>query len=215
MSQSLAFRSHEIRTVTENSEMWFAAKDVCSILGIRWNGQNTLSAIPDEWRRVWKYHTPPKGQQSLVFISEAGLYMLAFRSSKPEAITLTQWVASEVLPSIRKTGGYEVHTKQKALPNAQQIAPPAVTENPDANAKYADMREELRIITKLLQALNCQVRVWGPQSGLMSHHVLLDKIGKEIDRALEGLYAGSSRLDEANRLTSLLIQRGGHTISRM
>lgn len=48
--------------------------------------------------------------QSLKVISEPAVYKLAFRSNKPEADEFTNWVASEVLPAIRKTGGYQAQT---------------------------------------------------------------------------------------------------------
>lgn len=117
------FQSHQVRTVIEGNEIWFAAKDVCDVLDITWSG-HSLSAIPDGWQRVVKLTTLRRGLQGLRVISEAGLYKLAFRSNKPEADALTNWVASEVLPSIRKTGKYEAKPKQKALPAPKQKALP-------------------------------------------------------------------------------------------
>jgi len=52
--------------------------------------------------------------QSTFFISEPAVYMVAFRSNKPDAIRFTKWVASEVLPSIRKTGTYTQPAVQAA-----------------------------------------------------------------------------------------------------
>ena len=100
------FKDHHIRTITDESQLWFAAKDVCSALGIGWNG-TTLANIPDKWQGMRKFRTP-SGFQNLRAIQEPGVYKLAFRSNKDEADEFTNWIASEVVPSIRKTGQYSV-----------------------------------------------------------------------------------------------------------
>lgn len=107
------FNEFPIRTQVEDGQFWFAAKDVCNALGIGWNG-TTLSAIQPDWQGMRKFRTP-SGNQTLRCINEPAVYKLAFRSNKPEADAFTNWVASEVLPSIRKTGKYETAPKKKAL----------------------------------------------------------------------------------------------------
>lgn len=99
------FRSKEIRVLEINGEPWFVAKDVCLVLEIHWSGVKTLNQIQEDWKGVGNIPTPG-GEQSLAIINEAALFKLAFRSNKPEAEHLTNWVAGEVLPSIRKTGSY-------------------------------------------------------------------------------------------------------------
>ena len=99
-----------IRTEVIDGEPWFVAKDVARALDIAWSGQ-TLVNIPDEWKGMMNFITPSSGDrgggvQRLSVINEAGLYKLAFRSNKPEADRFVNWVASDVLPSIRRTGGY-------------------------------------------------------------------------------------------------------------
>ena len=105
MSQLFSYESHQVRTLSENGETWFAAVDVCRCLVLTWSGA-TLKAIPKCWQRMLKFNTP-SGVQGFKAISEPAVYKLAFRSNKPEADAFTNWVASEVLPSIRKTGKYE------------------------------------------------------------------------------------------------------------
>lgn len=96
-----------IRVDAEGDNLWFVAKDVCQALGIGWRG-DTLAYIPGEWKGMRKFRTPG-GEQQLTVISEAGMYKLAFRCQSSErADKFTNWVAGEVLPSIRKTGRYEV-----------------------------------------------------------------------------------------------------------
>lgn len=104
------FQAHAVRTVTdEHGEPWFVAKDVCDVLGIV-NVGNAIARIPKKDRMTIRQTDSHSGQrggaQSLTIISEAGLYRLVLRSDKPEAEPFIDWVTSEVLPAIRKTGGY-------------------------------------------------------------------------------------------------------------
>ena len=107
------FQNTTIRTQLEEGTLWFVAMDVCAALGIVWKAgkgagnSGTLAAIPAEWQGLRKFLTPG-GTQQLRTITEPAVYKLAFRSNKPEADAFTNWIASEVVPSIRKTGKYEV-----------------------------------------------------------------------------------------------------------
>ena len=118
MSSVLTFQSRSVRVHFENAQVMFVAKDVCAALNISWSGSKILSNIPESWKGVVKLTTPRGGWQRFVTINEAATYKLAFRSNKPEADAFTNWVASEVLPSIRKTGKFEIAPKQVALPSA-------------------------------------------------------------------------------------------------
>lgn len=98
------FETLDVRTaVDEKNDVWFCAKDVCATLDINWNGSDTLENMPENWKGVWKLHTPG-GEQDAIFINEAGLYRLIFRSNKPKAEEFANWVCEEVLPQIRKNG---------------------------------------------------------------------------------------------------------------
>lgn len=104
-SNPFIFSEHEVRTATdEQGDAWFCAKDVCSALEIQWSGRgNTLRSIPENWVMA-SYHETIKGERETIFINEAGLYKMIFRSSKPEAIEFANWVCEEVLPALRKQG---------------------------------------------------------------------------------------------------------------
>lgn len=123
------YSNHEIRTlVGEDNNPWFVARDVFSALTIPWAGKRTLSIIPEAWRGVVKLTTPQKHssgrevyqEQEIIIISEPAVYKLAFRSNKPEAEAFTEWVASEVLPSIRKTGQYTAPVSPSTLTPSEQ-----------------------------------------------------------------------------------------------
>lgn len=112
-SPIFSFKSHEIRTIMQGGQPWFVARDVCAALGIGWTG-HSLKGVPTAWTGMVRHTTPRKGgnqTHSLRVISEPAVYKLAFRSNKPEADEFTNWVASEVLPAIRKTGKYEAEPK--------------------------------------------------------------------------------------------------------
>jgi Prophage antirepressor len=94
-----------IRAVTIDGEPWFVARDVTGILGIAQTGVAVSALDPDE---VTTTHlTDALGRkQDTYLVSEAGLYTLILRSRKPQAKTFKRWITHEVIPSIRKTGGY-------------------------------------------------------------------------------------------------------------
>ncbi|MBD5417340.1 MAG: hypothetical protein HDR50_06715 [Desulfovibrio sp.] len=127
MSQVFAFNSRQIRTVAENNEIWFAAVDVCRALGLAWR-INRLDVLPEQWKRsMQKFCMEGFPTRDLVFISEPAVYKLAFRSNKPEADAFTNWVASEVLPAIRKGGEYKAMPQQKAIEAAAESTLNAIT----------------------------------------------------------------------------------------
>lgn len=91
----------EIRTVTVNDEVWFVAKDVCEAL----KHTNTTVAMQmlEEDERT-KLSLGRAGETNC--INESGLYTLIIKSNLPKAKKFRKWVTSEVIPSIRKNGGY-------------------------------------------------------------------------------------------------------------
>ena len=98
------YNDNEVRTIEHNGEPWFVLKDVCSILDISKYRDTAERLDPDE-RETVRVDTPG-GKQEMICINESGLYNVILRSDKPEAKPFRKWVTSEVLPSIRKNGGY-------------------------------------------------------------------------------------------------------------
>lgn len=92
----------KIRTIIIDGEPWFVAADVCNILGIQ-NPTDTLKKQLEDFERA-RFNLGRQGEANI--ISESGFYSLVLRSRKPVAKPFRIWVTSEVLPSIRKTGGY-------------------------------------------------------------------------------------------------------------
>jgi len=103
--QIFNFESKTIRThLDSENNPWWAAKDVCSVLGIS-KYRDAVSRLDDDEARPVCVDA---SQSSLVFISESGLYTLILRSNKDSAKKFRKWITSEVLPSLRKTGSYSV-----------------------------------------------------------------------------------------------------------
>lgn len=96
----------------EQGEPWFVAKDVCEALGIG-NVTMALGRLDeDEFSSTEVTDTTGRKQQSKI-VTEAGLYSLVMASKKPEAKAFKRWVTHEVLPAIRKDGGYMVARKDE------------------------------------------------------------------------------------------------------
>lgn len=94
----------EIRTIDQNGEPWFVGKDVATALGYS-NPQKAIRDHVDEQDRTVNDSFTVNGTQG-VLINESGLYSLCFSSKLEGAKRFKRWVTSEVLPSIRKNGGY-------------------------------------------------------------------------------------------------------------
>lgn len=101
-----AFDSALVRAVLDDAgDPWFCAKDVALALGYQWNGVSRIAHVPEEWKMVTSVVTT-FGTKETWFLSEHGLYFFLGRSDKPGALPFQKWLAGEVLPTIRKTGGY-------------------------------------------------------------------------------------------------------------
>lgn len=97
----------KVRTIVKGREPYFVGKDVADILGYK-DTVNALKAHVDEEDKTgWQITTPSRGTQTATIINESGLYSLILSSKLPAAKKFKRWVTSEVLPAIRKTGGYK------------------------------------------------------------------------------------------------------------
>ncbi len=113
--QLFNFKSHEVRTVTIDSAVWFVAADIAKAVGYSLATDMT-KILDDDERGMQIVHTP-SGDQPMIVISESGLYHALLKSRKPEAQPFRKWITADVLPAIRKTGSYS--TEQ---PTPEQLA---------------------------------------------------------------------------------------------
>ena len=191
MNNIQIFQNHEfgaIRTISnERGEAMFCAKDVCDTLGYN----NSRDALRNhvEAEDVEKFDTPTKGgKQKLNYINESGLYALVLFSKLDSAKRFKHWVTSEVLPSIRKNGGYMMASPDESdeviLARALQIMQATLARRDEQIAKlkpraeYADhvldsiscftvtqIGKELNMTGHDLNMLLCRMGIQYPQSG--------------------------------------------------
>lgn len=127
------FNDISLRTLTDEAGgPWFVAKDVCDILGLENSRKATAELDLDERDTVTIRDGIP-GNPNKTIINEPGLYQLIMRSRKPEAKEFQRWVTHEVLPSIRKTGGYipatETDSDEAIMAKALLIAQKTIERN--------------------------------------------------------------------------------------
>lgn len=124
--QLFNFENHEVRSLLINSEPWFVGKDVAEVLGYT-NPSKALSDHVEEEDKLNNETLSSLGQRGGWLINESGLYSLILSSKLESAKKFKRWVTSEVLPSLRKTGQYQVkelsgsELMAKALIEAQSV----------------------------------------------------------------------------------------------
>ena len=105
----------------DQGEPWFVAKDVCDALNLTHTALRTL----DDDEKGRQILPTPGGRQPMTVVNEPGIYRIIMRSTKPEAKAFQRWVTHEVLPAIRRDGGYMVardETPEETMARALLIA---------------------------------------------------------------------------------------------
>lgn len=129
-----------VRAMSLNDEPWFVAKDVCDVLGIKTNHlrEDGRGLDDDEVMNLPNWEV---GGKAPLIVSEAGFYKLVMRSRKPEAKAFQRWVTHEVLPAIRRTGGYMVAAQDET---PEQIMARAVLVAQDTIERQKKQIDELK-----------------------------------------------------------------------
>lgn len=101
------YQDKQIRTVVKDGEPWFVAKDICDVLGLE-QVSRAMDRLDSDERGLLKITHPQSPEKFIEVnaINEPGLYQLIIASNKPEAKLFKRWITHEVIPTIRKTGGY-------------------------------------------------------------------------------------------------------------
>lgn len=124
MSEIIPFHFPEtgqpVRTLMIDGQPWFVGMDVTGLLGYA-NGRDALTSLPDRMRNTVAIPDGNRGNPNRAIISESGVYRLVMRSNLPAAEAFQDWLAEEVIPSIRRTGSYST----LAVPRLPDIASPA------------------------------------------------------------------------------------------
>lgn len=104
-SQVFSFEQNHVRTISVNEQPYFVGKDVATVLGYE-RPDNAVRTHVDEEDKLMHQFSASGQLRNMTIINESGLYSLILKSKLPTAKKFKRWVTSEVLPSIRKTGGY-------------------------------------------------------------------------------------------------------------
>jgi prophage antirepressor-like protein len=167
----------QVRTIKdENSNPWFVGKDVATILGYKDPKRGIYDHVDDEDKRGCEINTPG-GKQPLTFINESGLYSLILSSKLPQAKAFKRWVTSEVLPAIRKDGGYIAtkadDTPEEIMARALLIAKSTINRLEQENKCLSLKAEHL---DKVLLCDQCYTTTQIAKELDMSVHELYDKL---------------------------------------
>ena len=143
----------EIRTLLINDEVWFVGKDVSEALGYE-RPDNAIRNHIDEEDKLMHQISASGQSRKMVIINESGLYSLILSSKLPQAKEFKRWVTDEVLPTIRKHGGYLTPQKiEEALLNPDTLIQLATTlkEEQEKNAKLTLINKQQEQQIKELQ----------------------------------------------------------------
>ena len=152
--QIFSYQNNEVRTVEMGGEPWFVLKDVCGVLDIA--DHKVVARRLDEDEVCQTPLTDSMGrQQSTTIINESGLYHVILRSDKPEAAPFRKWVTSEVLPSIRKNGGYiagqEQLTPEELMAKALLVANKTLADREARICELTAQNSQLTVEKQIMQ----------------------------------------------------------------
>lgn len=140
----------EIRTLEINNEPWFVAKDICEILDIK-NTTQAINRLDSDERTMLNIGR----QGNTNFINEYGLYNLILASRKKEAKEFKRWITHEVIPSIRKNGGYiagqEEMTEDEIMAKALLVANNKINELKSKNDNLKIQNSQLLVSNETMK----------------------------------------------------------------
>lgn len=144
----------EVRTLLIEDEVWFVGKDVAEALGYVEPRSAISKKVDEEDRGVAKMETP-SGKQDMTIINESGLYSLILSSKLPQAKDFKRWVTNEILPSIRKHGGYlhnqENLSQEEILAKALIVAQNVINEKDKLNKQLQAQNSELTVDNQIMK----------------------------------------------------------------
>lgn len=144
--QSFNFNQNQIQVINKNGEAWFIASEVAAMLGYR-DSYNMTRILDNDEKGTHNVSTLG-GNQDVSVINESGFYHAAFKSRKPEVKPFRKWVTSEVLPTIRKTGGYQIGQKTTTddrTPLRQAVAALVGRKGIDYSSAYSMIHQRFNV----------------------------------------------------------------------
>lgn len=161
-SQTIPFRFREsnLNVIQIEDEPWFIANEVCSILGIS-NSWDAIGRLDDDEKQTSV--VPREGQtRRMNLVNESGLYQLIFQSRKTEAKQFKRWVTHEVLPSIRKHGGYLTAQKTEELLANPDLIIELATNLKNERVRVSSLLVEIDTRNDIIEEQEVQLRIQSP-----------------------------------------------------
>jgi prophage antirepressor-like protein len=223
MNQIQIFKNQEfgaIRTISnEQGEAMFCAKDVCDALGYK-KASNAIALHVDKGDALKQGTPTSSGVQMMLYVNESGLYSLILSSKLDSAKRFKHWVTSEVLPSIRKQGGYMVarpeETDEEVLARALQIMQAAIQVRDEEIARlqpradYADeVLDSVTCITTTQLAKELGMTAQELNRRLCAMHIQYWQSGQYM------LYAAYARMGLAKSRTHKRVLKHGMIMTEM
>lgn len=149
---SFDYNGQEVRTVEMNGQPWFVLKDIAEVLKLTDTNKISARLEADELTRI-KFVSGGQNREMLC-VSESGLYNVVLRSDRPEAKPFRRWITHEVIPSIRKTGGYiagqETLSPEELMAKALLVAKQTLAERDARINELSTANSELTVQNQIL-----------------------------------------------------------------
>lgn len=190
----------KVRVVEQGGEPWFVGKDVAEILGYSDLNKAVAMHVDDDDKKLNDKTSPSFGQRGTTLINESGLYSLVLSSKLPDAKKFKHWVTAEVLPAIRKTGGYIAGSEK--MSDAELMAKAVLVAQ--ATIKERDARiAELESDTQRMKPKE----IFADAVSASEQTILIGDLAKLIKQ--NGHDMGQKRMFEWLRNNGYLIKRQG------
>ena len=147
------FEGHDVRAIAIDGEPWFVGKDVAEALGYSNTRKAIRDHLDDDEKMEERIVTPSRGKQKMTLINESGLYSLILSSKLDSAKKFKKWVTNEVLPSIRKNGGYiygqENMSEDELLSRALILANSKILSLESKNEQLEEEKQDVTFLSEL------------------------------------------------------------------
>lgn len=213
--QPFDFKGNQVRILTdEKGEPWFSGQDICCVLD---TGTNHLREYldADEITNIRTTDIVQNGGKAPVFISELGLYKLIMRSRKPEAREFRRWVTHEVLPQIRRTGGY-IHVdagddEKTILARALEITQRTLNRQGETIRRQALELEEWRPLALLGEAFVSTDGTMSVTDAAKHFRTLDQRMSRDM---VYGLLRGAGYVEARSNAPTVKAIRPGYMVAR-
>lgn len=147
------FEGHDVRAIAIDGEPWFVGKDVAEALGYKNQRDAIKKQVEVEDKRPSVAIYDGRQNRKMTIINESGMYSLILSSTLPSAKKFKKWVTSEVLPSIRKNGGYiygqENMSEDELLSRALILANSRILSLESKNEQLEEEKQDVTFLSEL------------------------------------------------------------------